>query len=370
MNEPSLLTYAYVVAKRYKLIVGCTLIAALVGLALSFVLPRVSRAEATIYVPPNPAGGLSAVMRGLALGADISDVLTSRSQSDVANYLIAVLESRALAAEVARTLDLKRHRLFAADPRGDESRLARKVSACMDIRGEFTGRITIRADTPSPRISADLANAYVRALDKFIYTRSKGQREFVEQRLAESRRELAQAEEALRRFQEEHDTFALDREAETRINTWSDFSAQATATDLDLQQNARALEVTGSVEDLVRLRAEHAGLLARQEGLSRVLERMQRDLGRLPGTAVMLARLRRDAQTKESTVRLLAEHYESARIAESEGGVKYQVLDAAEIPQGAIRPSKKLNLAFGALLGLVVGLGAALLTELRQERLR
>jgi len=109
----SLLSYARVAARRYKVIVSCTLIAALVGLGLSFVLPRVYRAEATIYVPPNPAGGLSAVLRGLALSPGISDALASRNQSDVANYLIAVLESRALAADVAKTLDLKRHRLFA-----------------------------------------------------------------------------------------------------------------------------------------------------------------------------------------------------------------------------------------------------------------
>jgi len=223
----------------------------------------------------------------------------------------------------------------------------------------------VRADTPSARVSADLANAYVSALDKFVHTRSKGEREFTEQRLAESQRELAKAEEALRRFQEEHKTFALDREADTRISTWSDFSAQATATDVALQQNARALEVTGSVEQLVRLRAERASLLARQEGLRRVLGRMQQDLGRLPDTAVMLARLKRDVETKESTVRLLAEHYESARIAESEGGVRFQVLDDAEEPRGPIRPSKRLNLVFGALLGLVVGLGAAFATEFR-----
>jgi len=365
VNEPSLLTVLRLAARRYRLIVACTLVAALIGLALSLVLPRVYRAEATLYVPPNPAGGLSTVLRGLSLEPGVSDVLASRNQSDVANYLIAVLESRSLAADVAKALRLDRSPLFASRVPRDAGRLTRRVRACMDIRGEFTGRITVRADTPSPRVSADLANAYVRALDKFVVSRSTGQREFIEQRLKESRRELAEAENALRAFQEKHDTFALDREAQARIDTWADFSAQATATDLALQQNTRAIEVTGSVEDLVRLRAERAGLTAREEGLNRVLQRMERDLGRLPDTGLMLARLQRDAETKEAIVRLLSEHFESARIAEAENDVKFQVLDAAESPRAPIRPSKRLNLAFGALLGLIVGLVAAVAAEFR-----
>jgi uncharacterized protein involved in exopolysaccharide biosynthesis len=365
VNEPNLLMVARVIARRFKVIAACAVIAAIAALSISLVLPRVYRAEATIYVLPNPSGGLSSVLRGLALGPGMSDVLGGKNQSDIANYLIAVLESRRLAAEVASTMGLAHHPLFAAAARGGEARLARQVRGCMDIRGEFTGRITVRAETPSPRVSADLANAYVRALKQFVYTGSKGQREFIESRLAGSLRELGQAEEALRRFQRAHGTFELDREAEARINTWSNFSAQATTNDLALQQNARALEVTGSVEDLVRLRAERAGLLARQEGLRRVLERMEQDLGRLPDTGLMLARLKRDAQTKEAIVRLLAEQRESARIAESEGGVKFQVLDSAEAPRAPIRPSKKLNLVFGALLGLVAGIAAALVSELR-----
>jgi len=118
-------------------------------------------------------------------------------------------------------------------------KLRRSVDATLDRR---TGVLTLRARARSPRVAAGVANALFALLQDYTVHSMASQagenRKFIEGRLAESRRELARAEDALKAFREDNLRFG-------------------NAPHLLLQQGRLARDVRAQEEIFVTLTRQH-----------------------------------------------------------------------------------------------------------------
>ena len=96
-------------------------------------------------------------------------------------------------------------------------------------------------------------------------------------------------------------------------------------------------------------------LETKKESLASSVKEYEGRLERLPDKELYLARLERAIMVSESTYIILLEKYQEARINEAMELGDIRVIDEARIPKDPIKPNKKLNLAIGGILGLMLG---------------
>ncbi len=117
------------------------------------------------------------------------------------------------------------------------------------------------------------------------------------------------------------------------------------------------------VQESVSLQIEVESLRARENALKRTLEEYRNALSTLPTQEVELARLVRERDVDQKIYTSLLENREEIRISEAKQIPNTRVIDQAQLPQEPILPRKKLNLAMGSVLGLILGFGVGLFLE-------
>lgn len=358
-----------VAARRWKPAAVCAVIGGLAALGAAQIAPPRYRAQATIYALPGRAGGITAALRALDLGGAAGELGSQGATTETASYLVSVLRSHAVAAQVCARLDLAHHAHFAPRrPVGDWA-LAEMLRRAVTAKGDFAGLITIRAAAREPRLAADIANAYLGALDDFICNTALSKRLFIERQLESAQAQLARLESDLQAYQARHQSYALDAEARELIRNWAELNAQQSAAQAALRENAGVMEVSGSIDDLVTLRSRRAGMEGRSAELRRLEDRLQRRLAALPEIGLAMARRERKVAAKQALTEMLESQLELTRIAEVEEQARYQVLDRAHSPERPEWPRRKMSAAAGATAGLLIGLlGAYALGVRREER--
>jgi succinoglycan biosynthesis transport protein ExoP len=123
---------------------------------------------------------------------------------------------------------------------------------------------------------------------------------------------------------------------------------------LDPLSSAREL-----FDTIVGLEAEVVALEAKRDALSAVRRTYGQKMEALPETELDLARLERERELDANTYQMLVQKHEEVKIAEAGKMSNISVVDTAQLPTAPIEPRKARNLLFGAVVGLVLGLGGA-----------
>src|SRR5690606_7001090 len=90
----------------------------------------------------------------------------------------------------------------------------------------------------------------------------------------------------------------------------------------------------------------------------------------IPRQAIELAQLQRQRQSTERTFLFLTEKLQEARVAEESELGYVEVIRRADVPARPVSPKPLRNMVVGFLLGLVLGVGAALLKRTLDHRIR
>jgi capsular exopolysaccharide synthesis family protein len=114
---------------------------------------------------------------------------------------------------------------------------------------------------------------------------------------------------------------------------------------------------------ILSLEIEMQSLSAKADGLRKIVSRYTARMNKLPEKSLKLARLERSTKVGENIFLMLKEKYEEARIKEAGQIGNVRIIDRAVPPESPIKPKKKLNVLLGALLGLLLGGGIAVLLE-------
>jgi len=127
------------------------------------------------------------------------------------------------------------------------------------------------------------------------------------------------------------------------------------------------------VDELKRRIAEKrikiTGLEARIDLLSERLRENQKELNTIPEKSMELAQLQRDRKYAEQMYGFVTKQLQQARVEEkSELGYATGIAEAS-VPGGAVRPRPRKNLTLGLMLGLLGGIGLALVSDLMDNRI-
>ena len=378
-EDVTLFDYWQVVSRRKKPIIAfCTVMVA-ATLAVSLMLPKIFESTATLLPQLESNTGL-----GMGLGALLgSSAAGSAAQSlgislpgapaTPTDIFTAMLKSRIMADEVIRTFNLmERYEKKTMQ----ETRLALENATRIVVSKEKVIKITV--EDKDPQLAADIANFYVSNLDRLNQTlsvsKARENRKFIEQRLGETQATLVKVENALKEFQTQNRTVAIEAQSKAMIEATAMIQAQIMAQEVQLQvmgsylsqDNPEVARVQSSINELrkqLQIMESGKGGKDRMPG-----DRLRPAITSVPTLALEYGRLARDLKVQETLYALLISQYEQAKLTEARDTPTVQVLDPAVPAERKSRPKISLNLLIAGMLSLLIGIFWAFVREALDRR--
>ena len=342
------------------------------GLAISFALPNVYRANTKILPPQQSQSTASAMLSqlgGLAGGAGAA--LGIKSPNDL---YIALIKSRALTDRLIQRFDLQK--------RYDEKYLENARKQLDEKTAVLSGKdniISIDVDDKDPKVAAALTNAYVEELtvltSKFALTEASQRRVFYEKQLELAKDKMIAAETALSSGIDTKGMMSVDAQSKAVLETVARLRANISAKQIQLKamqafvtpnntEYKRAnQELLGMQDELEKLEnGSNKQLSGKNDALVGSLEQVTRPGKSLePGFSNI--QLLRDVNYYQMLYEMLAKQYEVARLDEAKDIPLIQVLDKAVEPERKFKPQRALITVAAAFLGFIIALIAAFVVE-------
>ena len=339
----------------------------LLAAIVSFILPKTYTATARILPPKDQSsGGLAAALSGQfgGLAALAGSALGGATNADL---MVGMLQSRAVTDRILDQFNLQE--VYDTEYRVDaRKKLLDNLDASVDKK---SGILTVEVDDHDPERAANMANAFVDQLDQLSrhlnLTEASRQRVFLEGRLVQVNKDLANAEDTLRAFQEEHGAIQVDEQAKSMIDLLGELKGQLMAAQVELGVTQRF--ASGNNPDVDRLKTQIRELRARIHDMEQGQE--QRPSGdiflptqKIPDLGLRYGRLLRDVKVQETIYELLTQQYEMAKMQEAKDSPTIQILDKAVVPEKKSKPRRSLIVVMTAMLVLM---GASLTVLIRRS---
>lgn len=348
-EELSLLDALVFVADHFKAMVILPLLFGVAVLGMSFLLPNSYKGEVKLMPPqqsPSSAAALLGQLGGV-LGGTIGQGL-GLSLKNPSEIYVSILKSRTVADTLITRFDLLK--VYEVKYLKDARRILDQRSA---ISAGKDGIINIEVEDHDRERAAALANAYAEELDNLsghlAISKAAQSRLFFETQLQKTKQDLAAAETALRKFEEQHGLIVPAGQAALAVSSAATLRAQITEREVMLA-SLRSF-ATEHNPDIQRIRNEIQGLKAE-------MAKQQKDeplgagdialsLAKAPQMSIEYLRHVRELKYQEVLFELFARQYESARIDEAKDATIVQVLDKALPPEKKSGP-KRGFIAIGA----------------------
>ncbi len=358
---------------------------------------------------------------------------------------VKILESQSLAAQVVRKLRDDRNAVFNAmyplaqsatgiqQTSDSEDRVVSEVLATMRVTAVPGTRIVeIRSTTPSPRLSAELANAYINTYIeqnfKTKYEQTMQTSDWLQRQLADLRAKVETSQEKLVRYQKENGILGVDekqniitakldeinKELTTaeglRMQKESEYKmAQANqayvggpgssaerlrnqALDLktqlaqmstsfgpsypkvvelrnQLKQVEAAIE-TENEREISKLNSDYRAALQRESLLRSAFEQQKQEANRLNERSIDYNILKRDLDTNRELYEGLLQRLKEASVTASLRSSNVRVVDLGHASNHPSKPNIPRNIFLAFIVGSVAGVGLAFLVEAADNTLR
>ena len=363
-EEVSLLDLLVVLARRRRLILRTSLAFALLGCLLAFVLPTRYTASTAILPPQQGASAGSALMAQLGSISSVASLAGGGALGGLKNpndLQVAMLKSRTVEDAMIDRFHLME--LYNAKYRSEAIKeFEKRVSI---DSGAKDGLIRISVTDRDPHRAADMANAYVEEFKQLTgglaVTEAAQRRLFFEQQLVGAKNNLANAEEDLKKTEQQTGLVQLDSQARAVISSVAQLRAQIAAK--EVQIGAMRAYATSQNPDLQVAEQELAGLRAQEQKMGASsdggLNMLPISKGNLQQAGLDYVRKVRDVKYYETIFDLLARQYEVAKVDEARQGAVIQVVDRALVPDRRSSPKRVLIVAGALILGLLFGIAWA-----------
>lgn len=328
MNTPPEAPFLTVLRDQFWVIARNAVIVAVVIVAASFLVHDTFTAS-SVMLPPDQDSELGSLLSGLAGSPALSRAFGFDATTKT-NLYLGVLQSRHVQDKLIEQFQLQK--VYKQPDREKTEKMLRAHTAIMTTNEEF---IRVSVTEPDPKRAADLANAYVTELDRFLQENSnlnaRRRREYLDTRLEDAHATLQKAENQLRDYLVSH-----------RIPAVSTDGAAEAVGDLMAQKASREIEL-GTLTRISRQANPRA------EQLQSELTQIDAQLARIPPATTDAGRLVREVKIQEKILLVLTEEREAARLQEMRNTSTVQVVDAAVPPVHKSAPKRGL-LGVGALL--------------------
>lgn len=349
----------YVLGKWRRFIVTNVLVVTVVVAVISLLLPRWYRSTATILPPKNQdlLGMLGSAASSLTRSIDPLKVLGGgRSSDDFYRYL-AIIKSRTLLERVVTKFDLT---TVYGIPREESYKAIDELESNINTKVNEEGTLSIEVSDRDSVRAAGIAQYVVQTLDEINQQlgarEARSNREFLEQRVAQTEKDMHASEEALKDFQQKHGFIVPNDKTTEGISAVAELYAKKTLKELE-------------VGLLKRTVGDHDPRLTIAE---LELSELDNKLKDVPELGVTYLRLYRDFTIQQRIYQTIVPILEQAKIEEQRDTPTLLVLDYPTVPKLAYSPKKKVIVIVFFFITLLISTGVALLMEnlqrMKQQR--
>jgi uncharacterized protein involved in exopolysaccharide biosynthesis len=364
-DEVTLFDYWQVISKRKWGILALCAVMTVGTLVVSLFLQKIYESTATLLpqLESNNGVGLGALFASGAASSAAQSLGISLpgSPATPTDVFTAMLKSRIMADDIIRRFNLMEHY---------------ETKTMHDARGSLEGAtrivvtkekvIKVAVEDRDPQLASDIANFYVSNLDRLNQTlsvsKARENRKFIEQRVAETQTALVKVEDALKEFQTQNRTVAIEAQSKAMIEATAMIQAQIMAQEVQLQVMGSYLssnnpEIARVQSSISELRKQLQIMETGKSGKERLPgDRLRPAITSVPTLALEYGRLARDLKVQETLYALLISQYEQAKLTEARDTPTVQVLDPAIPAERKSRPKILLNVLIAGILSLIVGL--------------
>ena len=339
-DNTALLDFAQALADNLRKMIILPILAGLIGLGAAFLIPPTYTAKTQFMPPQQQQSAAASALASLgALGGLAGAATGLKNPSD---QFIALMKSRT----VLDTM-IDRFKLMAAYDVEFKDLARKELGTNTRIVSGKDGLISVEVDDKSPKVAADMANAYVPELQKLLsrlaLTEAQQRRQFFEKQLVQSKDKLAQAESSLKATG--INSSALKSSPQAAVEGVARLKAGVTVQELKIASMRGYL--AESAPDFKQALNELAALRAQVAAAGRD------DVAPSKSSSDYVARFR-EFKYQETLFELFAKQFELAKVDEAREGAVIQVIDYAEPPERKSKPSKALIALAAAVLTFFV----------------
>lgn len=357
-----------VLKKHYKLVLIMPLIVAILVALYSLTMPNYYKSSATLYVQ-SKSGGLSSVLSSIPMAG-----MLGLGQSSDSGYLEAFLKSNTMSGIIIQKYGIATNTAIvgpnpkpASEVKYDD--LLNIVNKTVSIGNDAkSGLITISAETMDANLSAQITNSYIEHLTRFANEPQRKKLLFLSEQLAQVTKDLNEAQESLKKFQDENKMFTLEEYAKSIVERMTKLQTEKFSTEVSMQTQDRLMQSFGSMPELIKLEALKVAEATRIKAISDEITVTQTAMESLPKLALEFARLRVALSVKEKLFTMITEQHELAKIAIADESAAFDVIDSPLVPELKSKPKRATMVILAGLLAGVIGVFSSFLIEFIQKR--
>ncbi|MDD2539978.1 MAG: GNVR domain-containing protein [Desulfuromonadaceae bacterium] len=338
-EEINLLELLRVIVRNLPLIAKITGTVALLSIVVSLTMKNIYTAKATLLPPQKDSGGGAAALLA-SMGGGLAGLAGGLGGGGTTGLYLEILKSRSVADAVIKRLDLQKE-LKAKN--GEDTR--KKLEGLVKFQAGKDGFITVSADYTDPVKAALLANTFVDELQNkslsLNLSKAGTERNFLEKRLVVVKRDLKNAEDEMKNFQEKNKTIKADSQAAAAIEGIARVRAEMVSKEVQLA--ALRNSMTDESPEVSTLLAGIAGLRRQLNSMSGTgVSGVIPSVGNAPTIEMEYIRRLRELKTQEALFEQLTKQFELAKINEARDSSSLQVLDDAVVPLHKSKPKRAL----------------------------
>jgi len=358
-SKVSLLDLIITVLERKWFFFWSMLIFSVVGVVVSFILPKEYKATTKIMKPQNKLSGglgdLSSIVGDFPLSGMLKS-LDLLNAGDVDSYL-SVLETEKLALGVCDSFNLVKYYKMDENDSYFREDLLYAFHNDYSFEEDDYGNVSISIINKNPDVAAAMSSYVVYLLDSITYAigkdNARNSRLFFEKRLEIMADTLKKAHEKFARFKIDNKYLDLDQQVEATISALAQLEAEQLMLDVKIEQMLK--RYGKGYKQIQGLKKDRAVI---QDKISQYVKKGNGELvvalKDVPEKAIEYGQLYRDVKVQEMLNVFLLQMHEQAKFDEVNNIPVVQVLQEAVPPQKRHRPKRKLICYIFFFLGFSV----------------
>lgn len=344
------------------------IITVIVMFVIASFMPKYYQSRASLFPPEKDAGtiGLASSILGGGLGAMLSgsgmSLPTFATLSDV---YASVLKSRIVAEAVIDDNNLQE--IYKLESR---EKTILQLHSTLNIVVETDGIIRIGFEDKDPERAAKIVNSFIDELNRINQqvrsSKAKATREFIEERLEQTKIDLTEAENNFKGFQEEHKAISLENQVSALIGNLAELKSQLVMAEIELGVFKQTLqpahtEVKQKQAQIAEIKKQIAKIETGTPGIKDDV--LSIPFSEAPDLSLQLIRLTRDLKIQEAIFELLTQQYEQAKISEKRDTPTIQVLDPPMVPERKSRPKRLTMSVLAGILAVILTIIVVIIKE-------
>jgi len=358
-REFDILELIRILLQNRRFIIVFVTVVGIAAVIYSLVTPKIWESQASFYIVGQQSSSLPFDLPGL--GGLASQFLDSDNTQNSVNA-VSALKSRRFSEDVIQHFKLiDYYKISDKDPlvEMDLALIKLKKTARFKLSQE-TGLIGIAVATKSKKLSMEMVEYYIRKLDEYNreqkLTRGKMNREFLEQRVTDTRAAVDSLLLAVKTFQQSNRAIDIESQTSALISSYSDVIASKMKVDIELELARQNYAESSPVVLELKTRSEALAKQIRdlESSSNKLKPQYLINISSLPDIGSQYAQLKMNLEIQSKVFEFLYPQYEAARLEELRDMPSIDILDSPREAGMRLKPKRAMICLIAAALAFVM----------------